>query len=86
MSYVGNLKYDEDILKTDRDIVIYGAGKRGKQVLDYLERNNCKNRVVAFCDKSKELQQKNRHCIPSDIGKRRQRLTAKHLAEIDNRK
>ena len=34
---------------------------------------------------SKELQQKNRHCIPSDIGKRRQRLTAKHLAEIDNR-
>lgn len=55
MKYIGDILYDEDLLKDENRFVIFGAGKYGKKVLQYLENNNVKKNVVCFCDSNIRL-------------------------------
>lgn len=56
MEYVGNILYDDDLLKEGQKIFIFGAGMYGKKVLHYLERNGVKGNVVGFCESNKIMQ------------------------------
>lgn len=56
MEYVGNILYDDDLLKDGQQIIIFGAGTYGKKILHYLERNCVKGNVVGFCDSNDEIE------------------------------
>lgn len=55
IKYIGDIIYDEYLFKDDIKIVIYGAGLYGKKVLEYLEQNHLKDRVICFCDSNSSL-------------------------------
>lgn len=55
MEYVGNILYDDDLLKDGQRFIIFGAGMYGKKLLDYLGRNGAKGNVVGFCDSNDEI-------------------------------
>ncbi len=44
MEYVGNIIYDEELFSEKREFIIFGAGKNGKRILEYLDRNGLKKR------------------------------------------
>ena len=48
--YIGQQELDVDLLKSGKEIVIFGAGYRGKQVLDIFGQFGIKERVRAFFD------------------------------------
>lgn len=56
MKYVGNILYDEDLLRDKQEIIIFGAGMYGKKILHYLERNGVKKNVAGFCDSDEKIQ------------------------------
>lgn len=56
MEYIGNILYDEDLLKEKQEIIIFGVGIYGRRILRYLERNGVKGNVAGFCDSNEEVQ------------------------------
>lgn len=64
MEYVGNILYDEELLRKNKKIIIFGAGMYGRRILHYLERNNAKGNVSGFCDSDENKQGKCIEAIP----------------------
>lgn len=48
MEYVGNIIYDEELFSEKREFIIFGAGKNGKRILEYLDRNGLKKKIKCF--------------------------------------
>lgn len=48
--YIGEQEQDVNLLKSEKEIVIFGAGYRGKQILDMFVQFGIKERVRAFLD------------------------------------
>lgn len=55
IKYIGDILYDEHLFTRDIKIVIFGAGRYGKRVLEYLEQMGVKDRVICFCDSNSSL-------------------------------
>lgn len=55
MEYVGNIIYDSLLEQEDMDLVIFGAGKSGRKVYKFLERNDKAQNVKYFCDCNENL-------------------------------
>ena len=53
MDFIGKIEDDEKI-KSEREIVIYGTGKMGKKLFEILQVNKQENHVKAYCDSNKE--------------------------------
>lgn len=58
MEYIGNILYDELLLKGNQKIIIFGAGTYGRKILEYLEFNGAKNNIAGFCDSNEAFQGK----------------------------
>lgn len=54
MEYIGNLLYDRKLLE-GIPVVVYGAGRTGKMIMDFLNNNDCKKSIRCFCDKNPKL-------------------------------
>ncbi len=54
MKYIGTIERDNE-LKGASQIVIYGAGKVGKEVLGFLKENGWLGRVSCFCDNDNRM-------------------------------
>ena len=48
MKYIGNIIYDEELLEDGNHFVIFGAGKYGKKILQYMDANKVKKNVICF--------------------------------------
>lgn len=55
MEYVGNIIYDAFLKEKDMDLVIFGAGKSGRIVYEFLDRNDKAKNVKYFCDCNENL-------------------------------
>ena len=55
MEYVGNIIYDAFLMKNNTELVIFGAGRSGRKVYEFLERNNKAQNVKYFCDRNENL-------------------------------
>lgn len=55
MEYVGNILYDDELLESENKFVIFGAGVYGRKVLEYLELNGAKDKIICFCDSNGDL-------------------------------
>lgn len=55
MEYVGNIIYDMFLKQNDMKLVIFGAGRSGRKVYEYLDRNNKAQHVKYFCDRNADL-------------------------------
>lgn len=55
IKYIGDILYDEYLFTKDIKIVIFGAGRYGKRVLEYLEQKRVKDYVICFCDSDSSL-------------------------------
>lgn len=64
MKYIGDILYDEDLIRGENRFVIFGAGKYGRKILQYLENNNVKKSIVCFCDSNIQLERQNINGIP----------------------
>lgn len=49
MEYIGNIIYDESLMEDNRKFVIFGAGKYGRNILQFLDINGKKRNVLCFC-------------------------------------
>lgn len=49
IEYIGDVQHDE-LLNEESKIVIFGIGKVGKLVYDYLSKIGKKEKIVAICD------------------------------------
>jgi hypothetical protein len=49
MEYIGNIIYDDSLMAENRKFVIFGAGKCGKCILQYLDINGKKDNILCFC-------------------------------------
>lgn len=54
MDYIGNILYDSLLLENDNDIIIFGTGKCGRKILEYLQVNQKEKNIQGFCDSDKE--------------------------------
>ena len=61
MEYFGNILYDEKLKDKSNTFVIYGAGKFGKKIYEYMDLNGMKNQIKCFCDKNLDF--KGRSCL-----------------------
>ena len=52
--YIGVMEQD-DRLKEEKDIIIYGAGKVGRHALEVLREKGLGDRVKCFCDRNPAL-------------------------------
>ena len=50
MTHIGSIVYDVEKMKKSDTLLIYGAGKTGILILDYLKANNLSDRVKGFID------------------------------------
>lgn len=64
MEYIGNILYDESLLKKNRKFIIFGAGVYGRKILQYLDINGVKNNIICFCDSDDSLGGQNIEGIP----------------------
>lgn len=55
MKYIGTIHNDHK-LEDAEQIIIYGAGKVGREVWDFLRANGWKEHVVCFCDNHPGMQ------------------------------
>lgn len=55
MRYIGTVQNDSK-LEDAEQIVIYGAGKVGKEVWEFLKSRNLQKQVVCFCDNAPLMQ------------------------------
>lgn len=55
MEYVGNIIYDMFLMQTDTELVIFGAGRSGRRVYEFLDRNGKAQNVKYFCDRNQNL-------------------------------
>lgn len=55
MKYIGTIQNDH-ILGDAEQIVIYGAGKVGREVWDFMRAKGWKEHAVCFCDNNPEMQ------------------------------
>lgn len=55
MEYVGNIIYDMFLKQNDTELVIFGAGRSGKKVYEYLDRNDKAQHIKYFCDCNADL-------------------------------
>lgn len=53
MNYIGTI--EDDKLTTQEQLVIYGAGKVGRHVLEILSERGLREKVACFCDNSPKL-------------------------------
>ena len=50
IEYIGGILYDEKLLESNEEIVIFGTGVCGKKVVEYLAKSGKKGNIVCFCD------------------------------------
>lgn len=50
MEYVGNIIYDTFLKQNNTKLVIFGAGRSGRKVYEFLDRNGRVQNVKYFCD------------------------------------
>ncbi|MCM1038076.1 MAG: hypothetical protein NC434_02050 [Ruminococcus sp.] len=55
MEYVGNIIYDTYLKQDNTKLVIFGAGRSGRKVYDFLEQNNKAQNIKYFCDNNDKL-------------------------------
>lgn len=55
MEYVGNIIYDKLLTERDRELVIFGAGKFGRKIYEFLKRNGMVCNIQYFCDSNEAL-------------------------------
>lgn len=55
MEYVGNIIYDTLLMQDGLELVIFGAGKSGKKVYEFLDRNSRAQNVKYFCDSDEKI-------------------------------
>ncbi len=55
MEYVGNIVYDDLLKHEGMELVIFGAGKSGRKIYDFLQRNGKAGNVSFFCDRNEAL-------------------------------
>ena len=55
MKYVGNMIYDTSLKQNHAHFVIFGAGKFGKRIYEYLYINDLACNVSYFCDMDEKL-------------------------------
>lgn len=55
MEYVGNIIYDMFLQQDDTELVIFGAGRSGRKVYEFLDRNGKALNVKYFCDRNQNL-------------------------------
>lgn len=63
ISYIGTVRNDYKIGDAEK-IVIYGAGKVGKEVWEFLQMKGWQEKAVCFCDNSPEMQGKEVQGLP----------------------
>lgn len=54
MEYIGKLEYDCALKDNETDIVIFGAGAAVHNILDKMEIEGIKRKVVSICDNNSE--------------------------------
>ncbi len=54
-NYIGRIEEDQR-LKDSNEIIIYGAGKVGRHVLEYLKKNGMEKKITCFCDNNSGMQ------------------------------
>lgn len=52
MEYFGNILYDEKLKDSSSDFVIYGAGRFGNKLYEFMELNGMRDQILCFCDKN----------------------------------
>lgn len=55
MEYIGDIIYDEKILDTRMQFIIYGAGKVGQRIYEYFMINDRQDSIKYFCDTNSAL-------------------------------
>lgn len=55
MEYFGNILYDEKLKDKSNTFAIYGAGRFGKKLYEYMELNGMKAQIQCFCDKNMDF-------------------------------
>ena len=55
MEYIGDIIYDEKILDTRMQFIIYGAGKVGRRIYEYFKINDRQDSIRYFCDANSAL-------------------------------
>ena len=50
LEYIGNILFDEKLLKYKGNIIIYGIGKYGMKIREFLLLNGKESEVCGFCD------------------------------------
>lgn len=55
MEYIGNIIYDELLKEKGIELVIFGAGRYGKRIYDFLDMNGMADNIKYFCDKNEML-------------------------------
>lgn len=63
MDYIGTIEKDSRLERTDQ-IIIYGAGKVGRHVLEILKKTGQREQIVCFCDNGKDMEGKTIEGIP----------------------
>ncbi|MCI8938518.1 MAG: hypothetical protein HFH12_00785 [Dorea sp.] len=63
MNYIGTIEHDRH-LGDAAQIVIYGAGKVGKETWEFLRKKGWKEKVVCFCDNNTDAQGKELQGLP----------------------
>lgn len=58
MEYIGGIAHDTVLIKSELSLIIFGAGKNGNRILEFLELNDCGHKVWYFCDNNHELWEK----------------------------
>ena len=58
MKYIGRIEKDISLCEKNEKMVVFGAGKGLKRLLDKLEQLQIKDRVVCICDNNPEKQEK----------------------------
>ena len=64
MKYIGNIIYDEELLEDGNHFVIFGAGKYGKKILQYMDANKVKKNVICFFITDCQMKKQDMEGIP----------------------
>lgn len=63
MQYIGNIKADI-LLESENEIVIYGCGRNGKAIYEWLTERGLTSKIKAFCDGNKNIVGNDLYSIP----------------------
>ncbi len=64
IEYIGNISYDQELLRGDRKVVIFGAGVYGRKIYKYLKEKGISQNIVCFCDSNSKLGKNDNTNIP----------------------